>query len=100
MRHFLNPTIEQFSLTMALSPHAVPYYLNPCRAFYQAVLQEEKRVIHALRRGVEKQDYSQVKGLLAQAESMGLNGEEVKQAQAMRLRIEVGLGWDGVTRVF
>ncbi|CAM9990966.1 unnamed protein product, partial [Ectocarpus fasciculatus] len=54
----------------------------------QVVLQEEKKVIHALRRGVEKQDYSTVKGLLAQAEKMGLSGEEVKQAQAMRLRIE------------
>lgn len=38
------------------------------------------------------QDYSVVKGLLAQAEQMGLTGEEVKQAQAMRLRIEVGVG--------
>ncbi|CAN0359677.1 unnamed protein product [Ectocarpus sp. 6 AP-2014] len=56
--------------------------------FAQVVLQEEKKVIHALRRGVEKQDYSTVKGLLAQAEQMGLSGEEVKQAQAMRLRIE------------
>lgn len=44
------------------------------------------------------QDYSQVKGLLAQAESMGLNGEEVKQAQAMRLRIEVGWVGKSTTR--
>lgn len=57
---------------------------------FQVILQEEKKVIHALRRGVETQDYSTVKGLLAQAEKMGLSGEEVKQAQAMRLRIEVG----------
>lgn len=65
------------------------------RPVFQSVLEEEKRVIHALRRGVETQDYGTVKGLLAQAERMGLGGEEVKQAQAMRLRIEVGgwLGW-------
>lgn len=55
----------------------------------QGVLEEEKRVIHALRRGVEKQDYATVKAMLLQAEKMGLSGEEVKQAQAMRLRIEV-----------
>lgn len=53
------------------------------------MLEEEKRVIHALRRGVELQDYGSVKGLLALAEKMNLTGEEVKQAQAMRLRIEV-----------
>lgn len=53
------------------------------------MLEEEKRVIHALRRGVEKQDYATVKAMLIQAEKMGLSGEEVKQAQAMRLRIEV-----------
>lgn len=53
------------------------------------MLEEEKRVIHALRRGVELQDYNTVKTLLKQAERMGLGGEEVKQAQAMRLRIEV-----------
>eukprot|EP00904_Undaria_pinnatifida_P002449 jgi/Undpi1/12204/HiC_scaffold_5.g01880.m1 len=54
----------------------------------KGVLEEEKRVIHALRRGVELQDYGSVKGLLALAEKMNLTGEEVKQAQAMRLRIE------------
>lgn len=47
----------------------------------------------ALRRGVETQDYVAVKSLLLQAEVLGLSGEEVKQAQAMRLRIEVsGVG--------
>lgn len=66
----------------------------------QAILQEEKRVIHALRRGVEKQDYGKVKGLLAQAEEMGLSGEEVKQAQAMRLRIEVGRVWGFISPWF
>ena len=68
------------------------FFPSSCCCLRQTVLQEEKRVIHALRRGVEKQDYGTVKGLLAQAEKMGLSGEEVKQAQAMRLRIEVG--WD------
>ena len=38
---------------------------------------------------MELQDYASVKGLLAQAERMNITGEEVKQAQAMRLRIEV-----------
>lgn len=56
------------------------------------MLEEEKRVIMALRRGVETQDYVAVKSLLQQAEVMGLSGEEVKQAQAMRLRIEVRSG--------
>lgn len=69
-------------------------YLPPNRHWLlvllaQAVLEEEKRVIMALRRGVETQDYVAVKSLLQQAEVMGLSGEEVKQAQAMRLRIEV-----------
>lgn len=73
-----------------------PFFLSRGKA----VLEEEKRVIHALRRGVELQDYGSVKGLLAQAERMNLTGEEVKQAQAMRLRIEVSRsshtsGWGG-----
>lgn len=38
------------------------------------------------------QDYGSVKGLLAQAEKLNLSGEEVKQAQAMRQRIEVKIG--------
>lgn len=71
-------------------PPPAPRFLSLFFFLFQTVLTEEKRVIHALRRGVEKQDYGTVKGLLAQAEKMGLSGEEVKQAQAMRLRIEVG----------
>lgn len=63
--------------------------ITPNSLLWKAVLEEEKRIIHALRRGVELQDYGSVKGLLAQAEKMNLTGEEVKQAQAMRLRIEV-----------
>lgn len=55
------------------------------------MLENEKRVILALRKAVEMQDYGTVKGLLQQAESMHLSGEEVKQAQAMRLRIEASL---------
>lgn len=38
---------------------------------------------------METQNYKSVKMLLVQAEKMGLSGEEVKQAQAMRMRIEV-----------
>lgn len=63
------------------------------RAWCQAVLEDEKRVILALRKGVETQDYVAVKSLLQQAEVLGLSGEEVKQAHAMRVRIEVSFMW-------
>lgn len=80
----------QSSLTMWLVGclTSVPTPLSP-NLFGKAVLEEEKRVIHALRRGVETQNYKSVKMLLVQAEQMGLSGEEVKQAQAMRMRVEV-----------
>lgn len=72
----------QSSLTMCPDTYIPNFILK-------AVLEEEKRIIHALRRGVETQNYKSVKMLLVQAEQMGLSGEEVKQAQAMRMRIEV-----------
>lgn len=59
------------------------------RFVLQAILEKEKRAILALREAVERQDYEMLKDALAQAEGMQLTGEEVKQAQAMRLRIEV-----------
>ncbi|CAN0175212.1 unnamed protein product, partial [Discosporangium mesarthrocarpum] len=55
----------------------------------KVLLEEEKRVTLALRSAVEHSNFDLVVSLLEKADKLNLDGEEVKQAKALKLRVEV-----------